>query len=90
MLPYAWSWGSQQCLNRKSSIFWQEGQTSRLPAVILAGGLGTRLRPVVNDRPNLMAMVAGRPFGEWLVIGLQSVGVRHLVFCTSYLGEMVQ
>ncbi len=61
-----------------------------LSAVILAGGLGTRLRAVVNDRPKVMAMVAGRPFAEWVVLGLQSAGVRHLIFCIGYLGEMVQ
>jgi NDP-sugar pyrophosphorylase family protein len=61
-----------------------------LTAVILAGGLGTRLRSMVNDRPKVMAMVAGRPFGEWVVMALQAAGIRHLIFCTGYLGEMVQ
>ena len=61
-----------------------------LTAVILAGGLGSRLRSVVNDRPKVLAMVAGHPFGEWVVKGLQSAGVRHVIFCTGYLGDMVQ
>ncbi len=68
----------------------QEGRTYSVTAIILAGGLGTRLRSVVNDRPKVMAMVSGRPFGEWLVMELHAAGVRHVVFCTGYLGEMVQ
>lgn len=71
------------CLTRKA-------EESGLSAVILAGGLGTRLRSMVNDRPKVMAMVAGRPFGEWVVMALQAAGIRHLIFCTGYLGEMVQ
>lgn len=67
-----------------------EGQECDLTAVILAGGLGTRLRSMVNDRPKVMAMVAGHPFGEWVVMALQAAGIRHLIFCTGYLGEMVQ
>ncbi len=34
----------------------------KIPAVILVGGLGTRLRTVVSDRPKVLAPVAGRPF----------------------------
>ncbi len=65
-------------------------QIGDLTAIILAGGLGTRLRTIVNDRPKVLAMVAGRPFGEWVVMGLRAVGIRHLIFCTGYLGEMVR
>jgi len=63
---------------------------NNLSAVILAGGLGTRLRSMVNDRPKVMAVVAGRPFVEWIVMALQAVGVRHLIFCVGYLREIVQ
>lgn len=68
----------------------RESQGCDLTAVILAGGLGTRLRSMVNDRPKVMAMVAGRPFGEWLVMALQAAGIKHLIFCTGYMGEMVK
>ncbi len=76
--------------NKKDVWVAPESHECDLTAVILAGGLGTRLRSMVNDRPKVMAMVAGRPFGEWVVMALQAVGVRHLIFCTGYLGEMVQ
>ncbi len=68
----------------------QASQMGDLTAVILAGGLGTRLRAVVSDRPKVLAMVAGRPFGEWVVRRLRAAGIRHVIFCTGYLGEMVR
>lgn len=39
-----------------------------MEAVVLAGGLGTRLREVASDRAKPMATVAGRPFLEWIVL----------------------
>ena len=63
---------------------------SALEAVVLAGGLGTRLRPVVNDRPKAMALVAGRPFLEWLIEDLRRQGIRRLVLCTGYMSESIE
>jgi NDP-sugar pyrophosphorylase family protein len=59
-------------------------------ALILAGGFGTRLQRVVQDRPKPMAPVAGRPFVEWLVIALKKQGVRSIVFCTGHLGDALE
>ena len=59
-------------------------------AVILCGGLGTRLRSVVSDRPKCMAEVAGRPFLEWVVEYLRAQGVIRIVFCTGYMAESIQ
>ena len=58
--------------------------------VILAGGKGARLRSVVRDRPKAMAVVAGRPFAEWLLMALRDRGVRCVIFCTGYLGGMIE
>ena len=60
-----------------------------IPALILAGGAGTRLRPVVSDRPKPMARVAGRPFLELQIGWLARQGVRNVVLCTGYLHEHV-
>ena len=62
----------------------------RVEAMILVGGRGTRLRAVVGDRPKPMAEVAGRPFLQWLVIGLRSQGGRRVVLCTGHMGDKVQ
>lgn len=59
-------------------------------AVILAGGLGTRLRSVVNDRPKVMSLVAGRPFLSYLLDQLIESEVRRVVLCTGYMGDMIR
>src|SRR6266480_2611015 len=46
-----------------------------LPAVLLVGGLGSRLRPVAGDVPKPMAPVAGRPFLEYVLLYLHRAGV---------------
>jgi D-glycero-alpha-D-manno-heptose 1-phosphate guanylyltransferase len=63
---------------------------SDIDAVILAGGLGTRLRSVVSDRPKPLSPVAGRPFLAYLLDQLAEAGLRRVTLCTGYRGEMVQ
>ena len=64
---------------------------SPLPsALILAGGLGTRLRSVVADLPKVLAPVRGRPFLVCLLDQLADAGFRHAVLCTGYRGELVE
>jgi NDP-sugar pyrophosphorylase family protein len=65
-------------------------KTADVPAVILAGGLGTRLRTVVSDRPKVLADVGGRPFLAILLDQLVRAGVRSALLCTGYLGEQVE
>lgn len=59
-------------------------------AIILAGGLGTRLRSVVADRPKVLAPVAGRPFLHWLLQGLARQGFARAVLATGYMAEAVR
>jgi NDP-sugar pyrophosphorylase family protein len=59
-------------------------------AAIFAGGLGTRLRSSVADRPKVLAGVRGRPFLEYLLDQLVEAGVRDVVLCTGYMGEQVE
>ena len=61
-----------------------------LPAAILCGGLGTRLRPVVSDRSKVVADVAGRPFLSYLLSDLAAAGVRRAILCTGHQAESVQ
>ncbi|MEI6516404.1 MAG: nucleotidyltransferase family protein [bacterium] len=58
-------------------------------AVILAGGLGTRLKSVVPDRQKVVAPVAGRPFIFQLLTQLDDAGVRKVVLCTGYQADQV-
>jgi NDP-sugar pyrophosphorylase family protein len=57
---------------------------------ILAGGLGSRLRPVAETIPKALVEVAGRPFAEHQLAWLRGQGVRRVVFCVAYLGEMIR
>lgn len=66
------------------------GKTLEVTAAILAGGLGTRLRSVVADRPKVLAEVGGRPFLAYLLDQLAEAGVRDVVLCTGYLGGQVR
>src|SRR5882757_10846574 len=58
-------------------------------ALILAGGLGNRLRTVVSDRPKPLAEVAGRPFITFLLDQLLRFGFQRAVLCVGHLGEYV-
>jgi len=55
-------------------------------AVILAGGLGTRLAPVVADRPKVLATVGQRPFLAYLLDRLAAAGLKRVVLCTGHRG----
>jgi D-glycero-alpha-D-manno-heptose 1-phosphate guanylyltransferase len=59
-------------------------------AFVLAGGLGTRLRSVVSDRPKVLALVAGRPYLAHLLDQLADAGVRRAVLCTGYRADQVR
>jgi NDP-sugar pyrophosphorylase family protein len=53
-------------------------------AVVLAGGLGTRLRATVSDRPKVLAEVRGRPFLAYLLDRLCAAGVGEIVISIGY------
>jgi NDP-sugar pyrophosphorylase family protein len=59
-------------------------------AVILAGGLGTRLRAAVSDRPKVLADVAGQPFLERIFEQISGFGIRKAVVCTGYMAEQIE
>jgi D-glycero-alpha-D-manno-heptose 1-phosphate guanylyltransferase len=59
-------------------------------AVVLAGGLGTRVRHLAPAVPKPMIAVCGRPFVEWVVRHLQRQGMRHVVLSTGFLGDVVE
>ena len=58
-------------------------------AIILAGGLGTRLRSVVSDVPKCMAPVTGKPFLYFVIEHLLSQGVNTFIFSVGYKSEMI-
>lgn len=58
-------------------------------AIVLAGGLGTRLRDVVKDVPKPMAPIRGKPFLGYLLEGLAGHGIRRAVLSVGYRNEAI-
>ena len=61
-----------------------------MQAVILAGGLGTRLKPLTRQVPKVMVLINGVPFLLHLLRLLKHHGVNEIVLCTGYLSEQVR
>lgn len=61
-----------------------------MQAVILAGGLGTRLRPITNSIPKVMVKVNGKPFLQHQIEYLKEFGVDNLLILAAYLGDKIQ
>ena len=68
----------------------QPDPDKNVTALILAGGLGTRLQSALPDRPKVLAPVAGRPFLSYLMDQLISTGFRRVILCTGYKGEQIK
>ncbi len=60
-----------------------------MEAIVLAGGLGTRLRSVVSDVPKPMAPVAGKPFLELLLTNLVKHGFTRIIISSGYMSEKI-
>jgi MurNAc alpha-1-phosphate uridylyltransferase len=59
-------------------------------AVVLAGGLATRMRPRTLTVPKSMLEVAGRPFVDWQLERLAESGFDQVVMCIAHLGEQIR
>jgi len=58
-------------------------------AIVLAGGLGTRLRPAVPDLPKCMAPVNGRPFLSYIIDYYTGQGIEKFIFALGYKHEVI-
>ena len=67
-----------------------ENAVQDVKAIVLVGGLGTRLRSVVASKPKVLASIGERSFLELLVRQLRSQGIRQLVMCTGYLADQIE
>jgi dTDP-glucose pyrophosphorylase len=59
-------------------------------AVVMAGGKGTRLRPITENLPKPMIKVAGKPILEHIILHLLSYGIRTIYIAINYLGEVIK
>ncbi len=62
----------------------------QVDAVILCGGLGSRLAGVVNDRPKPMAQMGQRPFLDILIDYFSHFGLRRFVLCTGHRSQFIR
>jgi NDP-sugar pyrophosphorylase family protein len=58
-------------------------------AIILAGGLGTRLGEITKETPKPMVLVDKKPFLEYLIFNLKRHGIKQIIFSTGYLSEKI-
>lgn len=58
--------------------------------IILAGGLGTRLRSVVSDLPKCMAPVNGKPFLAYVIAYFQQQGINNFIFSLGYKHQVIE
>jgi MurNAc alpha-1-phosphate uridylyltransferase len=61
-----------------------------MQAVVLCGGLGTRLLPLSEHVPKSMLQVLGRPFIAWQLERLKSSGISRVLLCVGHLGEQIR
>ncbi len=61
-----------------------------MKAVILAGGLGTRLSNMVRDVPKPMAPIAGKPFLEYLLLYLKNWSIHEIILSIGYKGSAIK
>ncbi|MDA4123616.1 MAG: sugar phosphate nucleotidyltransferase, partial [Thaumarchaeota archaeon] len=60
-----------------------------MKAVILAGGAGTRMRPLTYVVPKVLLPIAGKPLLERTMVYLRSYGITEFVVCVAYLKKQI-
>lgn len=65
-------------------------RATAVQAVILAGGLATRMRPRTLTTPKFLLDVSGRPFAAWQLERLSSCGFEDVVLCIGHMGDEIR
>ena len=63
---------------------------NEIDVVILCGGKGTRLQPVISDRPKALAAFGDTTFLDILIASLKSHGFKKFILCTGYMKEQIK
>src|SRR5580765_6263661 len=75
---------------KRSEMASTHGCPNERQAVILAGGLGTRMRPITETIPKPMIAVAGEPFLQWQLKLLRGGGIANALLLVAYLGKQIE
>lgn len=67
-----------------------DNRTKLQEAIILAGGLGTRIRDLFPDIPKCMIPVAGKPFLDYLLLKLHGQGIEKVILSVGYKKQIIQ
>lgn len=70
-------------------VLWAVNAPLAMSAVIMAGGLGSRLAPYTDNCPKPLVDLGGKPILTHIIEHLRAQGVRRFVFCLNYLGQMI-
>ena len=65
-------------------------KVSNLEAIVLAGGLGTRLKSVVSNVPKPMAPIGNKPFLEYILKYLKKNGITRAILSVGYKSEIIE
>jgi NDP-sugar pyrophosphorylase family protein len=65
-------------------------EKERFKVLILVGGLGKRLEPLTYKNPKPMIKINGKPFLEFKISYLKSFGLKDIILCVGYLGEVIE
>jgi len=63
---------------------------NKMKALILAGGLGKRLKPITDYVPKPLIPINNIPIIEWQIRYLKKFGIKDFVFCTGYKTEQIE
>ena len=72
------------------SLYIAMDSITNIPALILVGGLGTRLRSVIGEFPKPMVGINGKPFLEYLIRYLRLQGIVKIILCVGYKHEVIE
>ena len=87
-LPVVDSQGRPVRLERLEALV--DSMTGGADAVVMAGGMGTRLRPLTDNLPKPMIPVAGQPILDHILGGLKRSGIEDVVLSVNYLGDCIR
>src|SRR5262245_19008759 len=80
---------SAQARRRRRCASSGAGETRQMKAMVLAAGLGTRLRPMTNDRPKALVEFRGKTLLEITLARLKSFGIRDLIVNVHHFPDMI-